>query len=222
MSTRDVRAVFEVDTADHRMTVLKDDGLYRHLRFARPGSSMYGYDLITWPGYLAIVGDVEPYVFRRLTDMVEFFAAGRGTNPTYWAEKVAGTDATIWEPDADAIRVNVTDAYDELVRAGGLMFVDPIGEIWEELTDELLDEVDNAPGRAAELLDAWGNRHGLDFSDAWDWGARRLSWRFEYACHAVRAGVDRYLDSLDPWLTAQLAHAQVVGGPANDNPKVSV
>jgi hypothetical protein len=85
------RERFERDTAKHEMTVLRDDGLYRHIRFMRPGDSFYLYDLVTWPGYLAIVGDCEDYVFCRLTDMFEFFAGSRqadGINPSYWSEKL--------------------------------------------------------------------------------------------------------------------------------------
>lgn len=86
------RERFERDTAEHEMTVLRDDGMYRHVRFARPDSSSYLYDLVTWPGYLAIVGDCEDYLFCRATDMFEWFV-GRGQdgiNPHYWSEKLCG------------------------------------------------------------------------------------------------------------------------------------
>lgn len=82
-------AMFEHDTADHVMRVLHDDGLYRHLWFGRPGSSFYHFALVTWPGYLAIVGDMGDYVFRRIEDMFDFFAADReGINPSYWSQKL--------------------------------------------------------------------------------------------------------------------------------------
>lgn len=41
---------FKSATAGHQVTVLHEDGLYRHLRFRTPGNgSSYGYDLITSP-----------------------------------------------------------------------------------------------------------------------------------------------------------------------------
>ena len=52
------RERFAKDTATHAMTILRDDGLYRHLRFKRPNTSSYYFDIITWPGYLAITGDM--------------------------------------------------------------------------------------------------------------------------------------------------------------------
>src|ERR1039457_99476 len=84
------RERFERDTAEHEMTVIHDDGLYRHLRFQKPGSWIYGYDIVTWPGYLAITGDAGEYMFARLPDMFEFFAGNDRINPQYWAEKLRG------------------------------------------------------------------------------------------------------------------------------------
>jgi hypothetical protein len=67
------RERFEQETAEHEMTVLRDDGLYRHLRFQRPGTSIYWFDLVTWPGRLVICGDCGDLMFSRLRDMFEFF-----------------------------------------------------------------------------------------------------------------------------------------------------
>lgn len=80
---------FRDDTVNHQMHVFRDDGLYRHLRFQSPGTTFYYYDLVTWPGYLAIVGDAGDYVFSRVRDMFEFFEADAGgINPHYWAQKL--------------------------------------------------------------------------------------------------------------------------------------
>ncbi len=89
------RERFEHDTAEHEMTVLRDDGLYRHVRFQRPGSPFYWFDLVTWPGRLVVCGDCGDYMFSRTCDMFEFFADGsagrRSTiNPHYWGEKLQG------------------------------------------------------------------------------------------------------------------------------------
>ena len=80
---------FQRDTANHRMTVLHDDGLYRHLRFQTPSPGFYGFDLITWPDRLAFSGTMATFVFARHEDMFEFFRGGKGSiHPGYWAEKV--------------------------------------------------------------------------------------------------------------------------------------
>lgn len=79
---------FRADIAQHEMTVLHNDGVYRHLRFKRPDTFMYHFDVVTWPGYLTITGDMDTFTFARLEDMFEFFRSGTGINPGYWGEKV--------------------------------------------------------------------------------------------------------------------------------------
>ena len=94
---------FLADIATHSMHVLRDDGVYRHLRFKRPDSGTMHFDLVTWPGHLAYTGDMGSYVFARLDDMFEFFRTDRRfgesqghqlfINPGYWGEKVSAVDA---------------------------------------------------------------------------------------------------------------------------------
>ncbi|CAE6900795.1 hypothetical protein [Paraburkholderia domus] len=87
------------DVGEHVLTVLRDDGVDRHLRFRKPGTGCYGFDLITWGGHLLITGDCGSFLFRRLHDMFEFFRCdqrrepdGLGINPQYWSEKLLATD----------------------------------------------------------------------------------------------------------------------------------
>lgn len=78
---------FAADTKTHTMTVLHDDGLYRHLRFRAADHGFTAWDLIMWPGSLAIQGAHGTYTFSRETDMVGFFRTSNGVNVDYWAEK---------------------------------------------------------------------------------------------------------------------------------------
>lgn len=100
---------FTSDTKNHQLTVLHDDGIYRHLRFKAPDSGFYWFDLVTWPGYLAFTGDMDGYVFSRVEDMFTFFRGGStyGINPSYWGEKVVdGRDRLRrYEPDVLAARL---------------------------------------------------------------------------------------------------------------------
>lgn len=120
------RATFVSQIGEHEMTVLRDDGLYRHVRFARPGTSMYQFDLVTWPGYLAIGGDTDHFVFRRITDMFEFFGDGGssggfdhreyGINPHYWSEKlVAPKSAAAETYGPEAYRRRVLEWFEDAV-----------------------------------------------------------------------------------------------------------
>src|ERR1051326_8204576 len=57
----------------HEMTVLRDEGVDRHLRFKAPNTSNQYFDLITWRGSLCFTGDMGTFVFSRIPDMFEFF-----------------------------------------------------------------------------------------------------------------------------------------------------
>jgi len=46
------------DLAEHVVTVLHSDGLYRHWRCQKPGTGMMGFDIVTWPGSLCFTGDM--------------------------------------------------------------------------------------------------------------------------------------------------------------------
>jgi len=86
--------------ARHELTIHKWDGLYRHVRFADPGNSAYGFDLVTWPGHLCFTGDCGTYVFARVPDTFTFFRSGvpygedktLGVNLDYWAQKLLSED----------------------------------------------------------------------------------------------------------------------------------
>ena len=91
----DVKQRFQGDVANHQLVVLRDDGLYRHIRFQRMDkdgrpSWNYRFDLVTWPMHLAITGDMHGHMFSRTDDMFAFFREPGGyiINPDYWAEKI--------------------------------------------------------------------------------------------------------------------------------------
>lgn len=101
-------------TVDHSMEILRDNGCARHLKFSNSGSSVYGFDLITWPGYLCIAGDCGTYIFARNQDMFEFFRMsdddfnhfleknkGLSINPKNWSE-ILKSISTVGYKEIDA------------------------------------------------------------------------------------------------------------------------
>ena len=72
-NNRPNKDVFLKDVAHHSMVVVRDDGVHRHLIFSNNGSFIYRFEIITWPGYLAYVGDMGSFVFTRIEDMFSFF-----------------------------------------------------------------------------------------------------------------------------------------------------
>lgn len=99
-------AAFLDATEKHRIVVVQDSGLNRTLHVGAPGTGMWSWTVITWPGYLATVGDVaDGYTFTRVEDMVTFFEQGArnqdyysdgapSIDVRYWAEKLAGGRST--------------------------------------------------------------------------------------------------------------------------------
>lgn len=84
--------IFLKDVANHKMKVLLDQGVYRHLSFRQPNNSWcMWFDLVTWKGNLLIRGDMGTWVFNRVDDMFTFFRsrdAELRINASYWAEKI--------------------------------------------------------------------------------------------------------------------------------------
>ncbi len=100
---------FLADVANHRMRILLNNAIYRHIHFrsAERGWNQW-FDLITWPGCLTISGDMGTWTFSRVTDMFTFFRSSGGLkiNESYWAEKLQHGNFSgrqggkVWDQDA--------------------------------------------------------------------------------------------------------------------------
>lgn len=187
---------FERETAHHRMTVLHDDGLYRHLRFQDPETWAYGFDLVTWPGYLSIGGDVQQYVFSRTRDMFEFFEGSSDTiNPSYWAQKLQAPQGTRgaerFEHESFCRRVNewlkqtIEDQELDEVDAGSLK-----AAVQDRLLDPFNDHTDNETLSIGALMDFEHN--GITISEPYEWSIRDWDWSFLWCCWAIVHGIAAY------------------------------
>ena len=108
----------------HEVTIEHEHGVHRCIHFGRPGSSTYHFRLVTWPGHLAISGDIGDYIFTRTHDMFEFFssASDRASmpieiNPGYWAEKVPGNYRRGPGSTTHDTRIDVSRAKSHIVEA---------------------------------------------------------------------------------------------------------
>jgi hypothetical protein len=184
-----IRERFASDTAEHVMTVLHDDGLYRHLRFRAPKSGMYWFDLITVPGALIFQGDGESFVFSRITDMFEFFRGPVGRiNPGYWAEKLtSGGREAVMRYDEDLFVARVSEAFADAARDGGV----PAGAGRALREAVLSDDVIYHEDTARAALD--GFEYGeFRFYDTWEWSFRDYHWWFLWSLHAIVWGIGQY------------------------------
>lgn len=196
MSIENAAKMFAVDCGQHEMTVRHEDGLYRHLAFRRPDTGLYWFDLVTWPGFLTIAGDMGSYTFARTADMLDFFLAGPGINPGYWAEKVQGNE-DVRAYSEELMREHVEQAYSEYAEEHGPLIPTTI-KLWEEIDRDVLPELyDEALARQAVqdfefMHPEKRNRTEFVFADAWEWQVRDYRHRYLYLCHAIRWGAEQY------------------------------
>ncbi|MFJ2662575.1 hypothetical protein [Arthrobacter koreensis] len=189
---------FREESAGHQLTVLHDDGLYRHLRMAAPGTRMWSWDIVTWPGHLATSGDIaDGYTFSRELDMIDFFHLAShkegyysdgapSINFRYWAEKLQGEQRqTVKEHRHEHFLQLVKETLEEDLENGRLT---------QEGVDELTAEASNVEetGHAAH---EWLYQHGDIFPDSWENDFTEYTFNFQLACYAIAAAVRVYLQT---------------------------
>lgn len=172
---------FLKDVAEHEMTIHLDQGLYRHVRFNKPDRGWHlWFELVTWPGFLSITGDVGAYTFSRTADMFEFFRDDRsdlGVNLGYWGEKVRAVDRNgkLDEFSPERFRKAVKrEAWKAPKAERGAMLA------------KLLPMADEGQHEAVRAV----MNHGVD--DFWDYTLTEPSIQFEWSCWAVAWGVRQY------------------------------
>lgn len=193
---------FRADTADHVMEVALDQGLYRHLRFRKPGTGFNWFELITTPGQLTFRGDMGTYVFTRNEDMFAFFEGSGGrTNASYWAEKVQAQD--IHSP----VREYSKDLFVERVLQdfwSGRENLEDAAAVWKEIRDELLDDYGPAGDESLAITTAMEFRYGgFEFYDVAEWRLKQYGFHYLYSLHAIVDGIRRYREHAQSQSEAQ-------------------
>lgn len=211
---------FLKDVSGHVMTIVRDDGVNRHVRFRRTDSSSYWFDLITWPGTLCIDGDMGTYVFRRLHDMFEFFRIGRGDwnynrngglsiNPGYWSEKLQAPDPRDAEEfSPEKFKQHVKERFDAWVEEfkpddeydpdeEKREFAARKDDLWDQIEEDILyyaecDDEREAYEAARQFEPNDPEVRRFDFEDAWEWRCREFKFHFIWCCYAIAWGVDAY------------------------------
>lgn len=202
-------ARFARDTADHELTILQDAGLYRHLRFQAPKRGFYWFDLITWPGHLAVVGDVDHgYMFARVEDMFDFFRSPH-LHPDYWAEKIrsGGSVKDYSEKECQTLINEAVQKWERDVYPDKLVAyeadLDACGKSYPRLASPPV--APTPPAQIREMIAGWdlsyeasardllGELEQLGVaSDTWEWDLSDWDWSYLWQCHAIRWGIARY------------------------------
>ncbi|HEX9229896.1 MAG TPA: hypothetical protein VF885_25135 [Arthrobacter sp.] len=192
METRtDPKTRFAADTTSHQLTVLLDQGLYRHLRFADPASRTSWFEIITVPGLLTINGDMGTFTFSREADMFGFFRrADGGINDYYWTEKLLAGDqpakAYSAKVFAATIRQDAEGQLDDAEADGGQR-----AAALAELEEAVLSVASEGEHEAYRAL-AGFSHDLLDFTDAWEHDFTEYSFRYLWSLHAIVHGIAEY------------------------------
>ncbi len=190
---------FIKDIDRHEMTVIRDDGVNRHIRFKRQGTMCMHFDLITWPGYLCYTGDMGTYVFQRLHDMFQFFRRDEGERQyridyRYWAEKVEASDKGdgLERFSPDKFRANVRDWFEQRTEDAEEWPEEVKEELWQRIKDEVLYALDDTgeQGAYAAMRDFDHNKRWF-FQD-WESSSREYTHRFLWCCHALAWAINTY------------------------------
>lgn len=190
-----VQQLFDAATAAHTMTVLHDDGPYRHLRFSAPAIRSWSWDIVTWPGALVISGDIgDGWQFTGAPDMFDFFQpfAGRHRiNPVFcveWTPARLRRAATVFSPRRleRAVRAELAgrglteeQQFDALgaMDAAGVFGIDDRGAALKAL---------EGPWPAGAAV--------VDLSDVSELDIDEWNPQFLLALFAIEFGVERYRD----------------------------
>ncbi|MGW1997211.1 hypothetical protein [Embleya sp. NPDC001921] len=199
MTTEDIAERFKRETALHEMTVLHDDGLYRHLRFADPDGSHDWWSLTTWPHKLVVNGSVGTYVFS-VSPTVDMFAlvresSGAGPNFDYWAEKIIAAGEPVvgfsWELFEKRVAEYLATAepYWPGVTA---VWKSEIDGFWTHYDTSTEDGARHALHQFRYRPEGAVEADAFRFRGTGDWDLRAHDWRYMWSCHAAVDGIRRY------------------------------
>jgi hypothetical protein len=190
---------FTRDIAEHKMTIIRDNGVDRHIRFSRPDSGIFRFDLVTWPGHLCYTGDMGTYVFSRVRDMFQFFRGDRDRpyqiSFSYWAEKVLGADR-------DGVKEFRPENFERAVKGDLRYWIqnnrhstspEERRELWDAVIDEVIGAEDDCKLRAAhDFTHRVNKKLTFTFNDFFEHDTDRFTYRFLWCCHALEWAIRTY------------------------------
>ena len=211
------------DVAEHVIEVIRDDGVYRHVRFKKPGTSDYYFDLLTWPGHLCYTGDMGTYVFQRLRDMFEFFRTDQQhakpgelrINLGYWSEKLVAVDGNRHAGGAKAF---CEEKFTKVIKSELVTWMRESGldregrsELRQAVEDEILyytgDGDEHHLYRLATEFSAEIEGQKFQYEDLWDHDFTEYTNHFVWCCYALTWGIQQYDAVKDSVPAAEVAAA---------------
>lgn len=187
--------LFKKDVSKHVMTVLLDDGVYRHIKFADPDTCIQAFSIVTWPGHLCYTGDMGTFVFSRVHDMFEFFRNKPGNiNPGYWGEKCIAQDMCDglreYSPEKakdviDSWMQDQVEVYnDEYESDNAIAFETNLVEAVEDNIYAYMDSEYELRKAVEDFEFTWeGKKYSIH--DFWEYNLKVKTQRFMWCCYAL-------------------------------------
>jgi hypothetical protein len=192
------------DIAGHKIKIIFEHGIHRHIKFETPGTSSYRFDIITWPGHLCFSGDMGTYVFSRTQDMFEFFRKNEKDDPykinfIYWAEKTLSSDVDF------GITEFTDKAFNDVVKN---VFFSWLKEnrastdknerkiLWEEIKQDILHaewlDIHEKILAANDFSFQFKNGDFFEFVDFLETDCEEHTFHFKWVCYALQWAIDQY------------------------------
>jgi hypothetical protein len=208
---------FLKDVEKHGVTILLDNGVYRHVRCQDPKASTCHFDIITYPGHLCYSGDMGSFVFSRLNDMFEFFRTDRrsdgklGINRSYWGEKLQAVDRDGYKSShkrfsEEKLAAQVEEIVAEWISeyegdpalegeasaAAKKAFEEELREAIEDDVDSYLHDGEHEARKAVAEFAFKKDGHTYEFNDTWEWDCEDYTYRFTWSCLAIAWAIAKY------------------------------
>ena len=185
--SRTVEEIFKEDVKNHEMKVLNDNGVYRHIRFSRPESSAFCFDLVTWPNHLSISGDCGTFVFSRLHDMFEFFT-GKKPNLHYWGQKLESVNKYSASTYNNGYSEWLSDLFWKNLKECFSGYYDEKAE--EKMAEFKQDSISFDHNNPYECHNAvYEFNSELDF---WEYDCTEFTHTYQWCCWAILWGIKQY------------------------------
>lgn len=207
-----IYANFLEQTKEHALTVLLDDGLNRQMRVGAPGSGIWSWHVVTWPGYLTTFGDIaDGYLFTRIEDMMHFFDrdghhdyysdGAPSIDFRYWAEKLSGgrsMEVKKFYPEhfVKILTEHLDEDHHDLsptviaeIRGEDSAEADRLQQKRDALLDGVRTHSEDERSAQEWLRGDADAREAFGEDAHWDWDFRDYDIHFIFACYAIDKAV---------------------------------
>ena len=184
------------DVKNHTLTIVRDEGNYRHLHFKRDGSSSYYFNIVTWNGCLCIESDCGTFVFSRIEDMFEFFrkedkkTEGLYINTGYWGEKLKSisTYGGYKEFSPEVFEKRIEEVFSEWEFEN----TEQKNEVEDDVKERVLAYKSDGDYPAMRAAMDYKSDYGHKFQDFWEYDCKEYTFQYLWCLYAIAWGIGQY------------------------------